>query len=58
MLRLAIACLVIAIIAAVLGFGGLAGTFAEASKILFYAFLAVAAVVFVGAMLVKPRSAG
>jgi uncharacterized membrane protein YtjA (UPF0391 family) len=58
MLRLAIACFVIAVIAAILGFGGIAGSFAEASKILFYAFLAVAVVVFVGSMLMKPRSAG
>jgi uncharacterized membrane protein YtjA (UPF0391 family) len=42
MLQLAIACLVIALIAAVLGFGGIAGSFVGAAKILFVVFLILA----------------
>lgn len=42
MLQLAIACLVIALIAAVLGFGGIAGSFVGVAKILFVVFLILA----------------
>jgi uncharacterized membrane protein YtjA (UPF0391 family) len=47
MLQLAIACLVIALIAAVLGFGGIAGSFVGVAKILFVVFLILAIVSFV-----------
>lgn len=47
MLQLAIACLVIALIAAVLGFGGVAGSFVGAAKILFVVFLVLAVLSFV-----------
>jgi uncharacterized membrane protein YtjA (UPF0391 family) len=46
MLQLAIACLVIALIAAVLGFGGIAGSFVGVAKILFVVFLILAVVSF------------
>ena len=46
MLQLAIACLVIALIAAVLGFGGVAGSFVGVAKILFVVFLVLAVVSF------------
>ena len=42
MLQLAITCLIIALIAAVLGFGGIAGSFVGVAKILFVVFLVVA----------------
>ena len=42
MLQLAIACLVIALIAFVLGFGGIAGSFVGVAKILFVVFLILA----------------
>ncbi len=35
MLQLAIACLIIALIAAILGFGGIAGSFVGVAKIMF-----------------------
>jgi uncharacterized membrane protein YtjA (UPF0391 family) len=44
MMRLAIACLVIGLIAAILGFGGIAGTFIGVAKILFFVALALFAV--------------
>jgi uncharacterized membrane protein YtjA (UPF0391 family) len=46
MLQLAIACLVIALIAAILGFGGIAGSFVGVAKILFVVFLVLAVVSF------------
>lgn len=46
MLQLAIACLVIALIAAVLGFGGIAGSFVGVAKILFVVFLVLAVLSF------------
>jgi uncharacterized membrane protein YtjA (UPF0391 family) len=46
MLRLAIACLVIALIAALLGFGGIAGSFVGVAKILFVVFLVLAVLSF------------
>jgi uncharacterized membrane protein YtjA (UPF0391 family) len=39
MLQLAITLLVLALIAAVLGFGGIAGSFVEIAKILFFVFI-------------------
>ncbi len=48
MLQLTIACLVIALILAVVGFGGLAGTFMGVAKILFVVFLILAVISFVG----------
>ncbi len=47
MIQLAIACLVIALIAAVLGFGGIAGSFVGVAKILFVVFLILAVLSFV-----------
>ena len=46
MLQLAIWCLVIALIAAVLGFGGIAGSFVGVAKILFVVFLVLAVLSF------------
>jgi uncharacterized membrane protein YtjA (UPF0391 family) len=46
MLNLAITCLVIALIAALLGFGGIAGSFVGIAKILFVVFLILAVVAF------------
>jgi uncharacterized membrane protein YtjA (UPF0391 family) len=48
MLQLAITCLVIALIAAFLGFGGIAGSFVGVAKILFFVFLVIAVLSFVG----------
>lgn len=48
MLRLAIACLVVALIAALLGFGGMAGSFVGVAKILFFVFLVLAVLSFLG----------
>ena len=44
MMRLAITCLVIGLIAALLGFGGIAGTFIGVAKILFFVALALFAI--------------
>lgn len=46
MLQLAIACLIIALLAAVLGFGGIAGSFMGVAKILFVVFLVLAVLSF------------
>ena len=46
MLQLAIICLVVALIAAVLGFGGIAGSFVGVAKILFVVFLVIAVMSF------------
>jgi uncharacterized membrane protein YtjA (UPF0391 family) len=48
MLQLAITCLIIALVAALLGFGGIAGSFVGVAKILFVVFLIVAVLSFVG----------
>ncbi len=48
MLQLALACLVIALIAGILGFGGIAGSFVGVAKILFVVFLILAVLSFVG----------
>lgn len=47
MLHYAVVFLVIALIAAVLGFGGIAGTAAGIAKILFFVFLIIAVLSFV-----------
>jgi uncharacterized membrane protein YtjA (UPF0391 family) len=44
MLQLAVICLVIALAAAILGFGGIATSFVGAAKILFVIFLVLAVV--------------
>ncbi len=41
MIRLAITCLVIALVAALLGFGGVAGTFVGIAKFLFFVAIAL-----------------
>ncbi len=46
MLKIAVLCLVIALIAAVLGFGGIAGSLVGVAKILFFVFLAIAVLSF------------
>ena len=48
MLQFAIACLVIALIAAFLGFGGIAGSFMGVAQILFVVFLIIAVLSFLG----------
>ena len=48
MLQLAIAFLVIALLAAVLGFGGIAGSFIGVAKILFVVFLVLAVLSYLG----------
>ena len=48
MLQLAITCLVVALIAALLGFGGIAGSFVGVAKILFVVFLVIAVLSFFG----------
>lgn len=47
MLRLALAFLVVAIIAALFGFGNIAGTSVEFAKILFFVFLVLAVLSFI-----------
>ena len=44
MIRLAIICLVIAAVAALLGFGGIAGAFVGVAKFLFFAAIALFAI--------------
>ncbi len=48
MLQLAITCLVVALVAALLGFGGIAGSFVGVAKILFVVFLILAVLSFLG----------
>ena len=48
MLRFAIVLLVIALIAALLGFGGVAGPFVGMAKIVFFVFLVLAVLSFLG----------
>ena len=48
MLRLAIFCLVIALILFVLGFGGIAGSFVGVAKILFVVFIILAVLSYFG----------
>ena len=58
MLQLAIVCLVIALIAALLGFGGVAGSFVGVAKILFVVFLVLAVVSFWGTASERGPSGG
>ena len=48
MLQLAIALLVIALVAALLGFGGIAGSFIGVAKIVFVVFLILSVLAFLG----------
>ncbi|MCY2994033.1 MAG: DUF1328 domain-containing protein [Planctomycetota bacterium] len=48
MLRLAITLLVIALIAALLGFGGVAGSFVGMARIVFFVFLVLAVLTLLG----------
>ncbi len=54
MLHYAVTFFIIAIVAALLGFGGIAGSAVEIAKILFFVFLILSALVFVFG---RPRSA-
>jgi uncharacterized membrane protein YtjA (UPF0391 family) len=54
MLRLALLFLVIAIIAAVFGFGLISGMAFEAAKILFFVFIVLAVIAFIGGALRSP----
>ncbi len=56
MLQLAITCLVIALIAAVLGFGGIAGSFVGVAKILFVVFLVIAVLSFLAGGMRRGRA--
>lgn len=47
MLQLAVICLVVALAAAILGFGGIASSFVGVAKILFVVFLVLAVVSFI-----------
>ena len=58
MLQLAITCLVVALIAALLGFGGIAGSFVGVAKILFVVFLVLAIVSLLGGAIRKGRLLG
>ncbi len=58
MLQLAITCLVIALVAAMLGFGGIAGSFVGVAKILFVVFLALALLSLLGGAIRKGRLLG
>lgn len=57
LLRAAIAFFVIAIIAAVLGFGNIAGGAADIAKILFYVFIVVFVILLVMGLLTGKRPA-
>jgi uncharacterized membrane protein YtjA (UPF0391 family) len=48
MLRLAIGLLIIALIAGLFGFGFIASSFMDAAKILFFVFLVIALITFLG----------
>jgi uncharacterized membrane protein YtjA (UPF0391 family) len=54
MLRLAILFLVVALIAALFGFGVIAGTAIEAAKIVFFVFIVLAVLAFLGGALRTP----
>ena len=58
MLQLAVVCLVIALLAAVLGFGGIAGSFVGVAKILFVVFLIIAVLSFLGGGMRRGRMWG
>ncbi|BBL24301.1 MULTISPECIES: DUF1328 domain-containing protein [Comamonas] len=53
MLRYAVIFLVIALIAAVLGFGGIAAGAVDIAKILFFVFIAIAVITFVVSLINK-----
>ena len=55
MLQLAIVLLVIALLAALLGFGGLAGSFVGLAKIVFFVFLVLAVLSFFGGNVFRRR---
>jgi uncharacterized membrane protein YtjA (UPF0391 family) len=48
MLRIAILCLVIALVAALFGFGIVSSSFLEGARVLFFVFLVLAVVSFLG----------
>jgi uncharacterized membrane protein YtjA (UPF0391 family) len=54
MLRLALLFLVVALIAAVFGFGGIAIASAEIAKILFFVFLVLFVVALLGGLMSRP----
>lgn len=53
MLRYAVIFLVIALIAAVLGFGGIAAGAVDIAKILFFVFIAIAVITFIVSLINK-----
>ena len=55
MLQLAVFLIVIALIAALLGFGGLAGSFVGLAKIVFFVFLILAVLSFFGGSVFRRR---
>lgn len=57
MLQLAVGLFVIALIAAVLGFGGLAGSFVGLAQIVFFVFLVLAVLSFLGGGVFRRRHA-
>jgi uncharacterized membrane protein YtjA (UPF0391 family) len=57
MFRLAILCLIIALIAALLGYGGLAGSFVGVAEVLFMVFLAMSAAFAIGAAVYRKKMA-
>jgi uncharacterized membrane protein YtjA (UPF0391 family) len=58
MLQLAITCLVIALIAALFGFGGIAGSFVGVAKILFFVFVVLAVLSLLGGGFRRRRYSG
>ena len=56
MLQLAITFLVIALIAALLGFGGIAGSFVGVAKVLFAVFLILAVLSYLGGGMYRRRT--
>lgn len=55
MLQLAVFLLVVALLAALLGFGGLAGSFVGLAKIVFFVFLVLAVLSFFGGGMFQRR---
>ena len=58
MLQLATVVLVIALLAALLGFGGLAGSFVGLARIVFFVFLVLAILSFFGGIVFRRRYSG
>jgi uncharacterized membrane protein YtjA (UPF0391 family) len=54
MLRAAILFLVIALVAALFGFGGVAGVSMDAARILFFVFIVLAVLAFLGGFVRRP----